>query len=244
MKSSKSLPAIAVLLLIAGWIVYENRDRGAAAPDSPAGASAPAGGGRGGKSDSRSGSFAEAAAGRSDPAASPLPDATASQAESPLKTKAGDRATLAGSTRPRTTVDLTPSPETASPWPDGPRLHAEVTGDTRRYTNLRPNNIGVMPRLQVAAGEILAVKLQLPENSPGDRIYVDLPNGGKFTDSPEPGRIFTLGANRTLEISYQASEQLGNCTIRVRQGGHSRTLPLWAGALPELAEGDETPTGR
>ncbi len=95
-----------------------------------------------------------------------------------------------------------------------------------------------MPRVAVGANEQIEVKFQLPENSKGDRVFVELTDGGNFVDDPNRGRIFTLGDDRKISIPIQSDHRPGYFNLLVRQAGHTRTLPLWVGPLPELATGD------
>jgi hypothetical protein len=126
-------------------------------------------------------------------------------------------------------------------WPEGPRLLAEVETSSKRYVNLRPNDIGLLPQLNVEPVEMLDITLQMPESTPGDTIHIELPNGGSFPDEKAMGRLLTVAANRTVHFRIEADETPGNCTVHIRQSGHTRTLPLWIGEPPAIAAGDDEP---
>jgi len=32
-----------------------------------------------------------------------------------------------------------------SPWPDGPKMYAEIATEAKRFLNMRPNSRGIMP---------------------------------------------------------------------------------------------------
>lgn len=136
------------------------------------------------------------------------------------------------------TYDLAYPASEMPAWPAGPKLHAGVSTATKRYFNLRPDTLGSLPEIFVAPEEPVTVDLQFPENSPGDRIYVEFADGGRFSEDPNPGRVFTLGAERTLSIPIIADPRRGNFDVLIRQSGHTRTLPLWVGAPLELASDD------
>lgn len=133
-------------------------------------------------------------------------------------------------------VDLAAASTEEPAWPPGPRLLAEVETSTRRYVNLRPNQFGLMPTLRVAAGEALAVHLQLPDGEPGEAVFVELTDGGAFPDSPAKGRTLRTGADRRLSLAVQADARPGNCTLVIRQAGLNRVMPLWVGPPLEPAE--------
>ena len=82
------------------------------------------------------------------------------------------------------------------------------------------------------------VTLNLPESSPGDEIHAELSDGGRFPDIEQVGRIYTVGPEKSVEIRFEASEELGHCNLALLQNGHSRILPLWVGPPPALASGD------
>jgi hypothetical protein len=124
-------------------------------------------------------------------------------------------------------------------WPEGPKLYAEVETSNKRYVNLRPNDMGLMPTLHVQPAEPLQVTLQCPEASVGESIYIELPNGGNFPDQSAIGQVVKVSENRTVKFSMQADDTRGHCTIHLRQAGHTRTIPLWVGEPAALASGDE-----
>lgn len=125
-------------------------------------------------------------------------------------------------------------------WPEGPRIWVEVETTGKRYVNLRPNDGGVLPQLQVEAGEMLDIILRMPESSPGERIHIELPNGGRFADLDAIGRVFPVSARRDVRLRVEADDTRGNCTIFIRQAGHSRTLPLWVGEPVAVATDEDS----
>jgi hypothetical protein len=137
-------------------------------------------------------------------------------------------------------VDLMASWRETPPWPEGPRLYAEVETSSKRYVNLRPNGMGIMPMLNAKPKETLSVRLTLPENQPGDAIYLELPNGGNFPGEELRGKTMAVSDARTLDFQMSAAAARGNCTIYIRQAGHTRTLPLWIGE-PDAPTGEDTP---
>lgn len=113
------------------------------------------------------------------------------------------------------------------PWPEGPRIFAEVDTATTRYINLRPNDVGVLPTVQARSGERLDLRFSLPEGEPGERIFVEIPNGGVFVDSEERGRVFVLPDNLTVSFPFIADDAAGHCNVKLRHRGHTRSLPVW-----------------
>lgn len=166
----------------------------------------------------------------SDGSGSPSPSRSDGSISSTGRTKLRDRDVPDFSAKKLARVDMTPPADEGSPPPPGPSLSADVRTEAKHFLNLRPNNVGVMPRLRVAPGEFLLASLSLPDSSPGDRIHAELSDGGVFPDTKEPGRIYRVAENKSVEITFQASEVRGNCTLLLRQAGHTRTLPLWVGA--------------
>lgn len=157
----------------------------------------------------------------------------------PDATKAAVREKSMTSRKRLSVIDPMASWSEQPPWPEGPRLFAEVETRGKKYINLRPNDVGLMPQINVAPSEALQITLQVPESTVGERIHIELPNGGKFSDQEATGRILTVGSNRSIYFQIEADETMGNCTVHIRQSGHTRTLPLWIGAPPVLASGDE-----
>ncbi len=139
----------------------------------------------------------------------------------------------------RITIDPMAAWKDLPAWPEGPQLFAEVETTGKRYVNLRPNEIGLLPRLYVAASESLKITLSLPESDPGDSIYLEIPNGGAFTDDASRGKILTVGNNHSVAFHYTADAARGICVVHIRQAGHTRTLPLWVGE-PEAPAIDDT----
>jgi hypothetical protein len=152
----------------------------------------------------------------------------AKQAPSVTKAKRRDAITSPDGTR-RTIIDPMASWRETPPWPEGQRLYAEVDTASRRYVNLRPNGMGIMPMLTVNPREALSLRLSLPENQPGDTIHLELPNGGNFPGEELRGKTMAVSEARTLEFRMSAADARGHCTIHIRQAGHTRTLPLWIG---------------
>ena len=117
-------------------------------------------------------------------------------------------------------------------WPEGPRLFAEVETAGKRFVNLRPDDVGEMPRVQAGAEEEITITISIPEGDPGEKIYVELPNGGSFKDSESKGRVLTLSTDRKLTFSYITDRVQGHCNVKLRHRGHTRSLPVWVGELP------------
>ncbi len=156
------------------------------------------------------------------------------------KTREREKSSIAG--KAAVTVDHAARSEEVTPWPAGPRLFAEVVTGTQRHLNVRPNIIGLMPRIRVDPGDPVILKLRGPDSSPGDVVYIELADGGSFPGSSAlSGKKVTLGENRSVEVPITTDMRPGNCTVIIRQAGHSRTLPIWVGPLPEVAGGDSDP---
>lgn len=141
----------------------------------------------------------------------------------------------------KSVIDPTASWQETPPWPEGPKLYAEVETGNRRYINLRPNDIGLLPKLSVKAREIVDISLQLPDATPGELIHIELPNGGRFPDEKMNGRMLAVAENHTVTFQVEADDEAGNCTIHIRQAGHTRTIPLWIGDPPKLVVSDDEP---
>lgn len=149
----------------------------------------------------------------------------------PTDTRASHRDTVVNAKGERKQlIDPIASWENTPPWPEGPKLYASVETSTRHYVNLRPDDAGDLPRVYAEAEERIEVSVSFPDGEPGEKIYVELPNGGSFPDSDQFGRVFELSADRTLSIPYITDESRGHCNVMVRHRGHSRSLPIWVGA--------------
>lgn len=142
-------------------------------------------------------------------------------------TRSGHREAVTGGRKP--VVDPMASWSEVPAWPDGPRLFAEVETSRKRYVNLRPNDLGLMPRLDVDANEPLKISLTLPEGGAGDTIYVEIPNGGRFPGVDLMGQTLAVDGKGRVAFDFIADESRGHCTVHIRQNGHTRTLPLWVG---------------
>ena len=114
-------------------------------------------------------------------------------------------------------------------------MFAEVETSSRRYINLRPDDIGEMPRVMADAEERIELRVSFPEGEPGEKIHVEIPNGGAFTDTEARGRVYQLPENRTLSFPYITDDSRGHCNVKLRHRGHTRSLPVWVGELPEPA---------
>jgi hypothetical protein len=156
----------------------------------------------------------------------------------PAITKAGQRNSTRNASGRKVTVDPMASWREIPAWPEGPRLFAEVETSGKRYVNLRPNDMGLLPQLNVEPEEPITVTLSLPESSPGDSIYLELPNGGGFPNETAMGKVLKVGKSRSITFDFRADESRGNCTLHIRQAGHTRTLPLWIGEPQALAQDD------
>jgi hypothetical protein len=144
------------------------------------------------------------------------------------------REALANRSRtPKSVVDLMASWSDQPPWPEGPRLYAEVETSSKKYINLRPDDYGVMPRIHTGPGELLEIKITFPESEPGEKIHVELPNGGSFSDSEVVGRIYDIEAGKSFSFSIFADDARGNCNVKMRHQGHTRSIPLWVGEPEE-----------
>jgi hypothetical protein len=98
--------------------------------------------------------------------------------------------------------------------------------------NLRPDDVGVLPRVLADAEERIELRVNFPEGEPGEKIFVELPNGGAFADTKAMGRVFELPENLTLSFPYITDEARGHCNVKLRHRGHTRSLPIWVGELP------------
>lgn len=138
----------------------------------------------------------------------------------------------------KTVVDPMASWSEVPAWPEGPRLFAEVETSRKRYVNLRPNDLGMMPRIDVEANESLKISITLPEGGAGDTIYVEIPNGGRFPEVDLMGQSLAVDGKGRVAFDFIADESRGHCTVHIRQNGHTRTLPLWVGEPEALVRED------
>ena len=133
----------------------------------------------------------------------------------------------------KSVVDLMASWTDLPPWPEGPRLYAEVETTSKKYINLRPDDYGALPRILTNPGERLEIKITIPDAEPGEKIHVELPNGGAFSDSKVVGRIYDVQEGHSLTFSVFADEARGNCNVKMRHRGHTRSIPIWVGEPEE-----------
>lgn len=166
-------------------------------------------------------------------------DRQSNNSTGPEKTRASRRDEVVDAAGKRKTqIDPMASWTDQPAWPEGPKMYAEVETSSRRYINLRPDDIGEMPRVRAEAEERLELKLTFPEGEPGEKIHVELPNGGAFADTEARGRVYVLPKNRTLSFPFIADDTRGHCNVKLHHRGHSRSLPVWVGELPEFATAD------
>ena len=93
---------------------------------------------------------------------------------SPEVTKAGQRDSAQPGGPHKVTIDPMASWKETPPWPEGPHLLVDVETSGKRYVNLRPNDKGLMPRLNVNSNENLSISLSLPDSDPSScRTVVD-----------------------------------------------------------------------
>ncbi len=176
------------------------------------------------------------------PAAAPeKPGEAAASAdeEGPAVTRASRRReTVSSDGVRRSVIDPMASWSELPAWPEGPRLFAEADTASRRYVNLRPDDVGELPRIRAEGAERIELRVIFPEGVPGEKIFVELPNGGSFADSDAKGRVFILPENRTLTFPYITDDARGHCNVKLRHRGHTRSLPVWIGELPEPGTAD------
>lgn len=149
-----------------------------------------------------------------------------------LSRTAKNRTTMTASGVRKQLIDPMASWSEQPAWPEGPRLFAEVETSGKRYVNLRPDDVGELPRIQTAAEEKINITISIPEGDPGEKIHVELPNGGSFPDNESKGRILVLSENRTLSFPYITDRVVGFCNVKLRHRGHTRSLTIWVGELP------------
>ncbi len=166
---------------------------------------------------------------------SPSPEA---DAPAVVKTKRADRGVMPDRSK-LPVVDLMKSSSETPAWPDGPQMFAEVSSETKRFINLRPNNVGIMPTVNIGTEESVAIRLDFPEGAAGDRIFLELVDGGYFLNTDKPGQVLTLDQSKKLEVSISSDDRVGDCKLFMRQSGHTRVLPFWVGSPLPLAQSDQ-----
>lgn len=161
------------------------------------------------------------------------PEPAAENAENPsISRTAKNRTVVTPSGVRKQLIDPMASWTELPAWPEGPRLFAEVETAGKRFVNLRPDDVGEMPRVQAGAEEEISITISIPEGDPGEKIYLELPNGGSFKDSESKGRVLTLSEDLKLTFSYITDRVQGYCNVKLRHRGHTRSLPVWVGELP------------
>ena len=149
---------------------------------------------------------------------------------SPLSQAAQKRTIVTASGVRKQLIDPMASWEDLPPWPEGLRLYAEVESTEKRFVNLRPDDVGEMPRVEANAEETMDITVSIPEAEPGEKLYVELPNGGRFPDQEVVGRMVFLGPNRTVQFNIITDESRGHCNVKIIHRGQTRSLPIWVGA--------------
>jgi hypothetical protein len=152
-----------------------------------------------------------------------------------MKTRSSDRSAPPDRSK-LPTVDLLAAADETPPWPEGPRVLAEVATESKRFVNLRPNNVGIMPTINIGTEESAAIRLDFPDASPGDRIHVELADGGYFSGTEKSGQVFSLGETRKLEFTVNSDDRTGHLKLLLRQSGHTRVIPFWVGPPLPLAQ--------
>lgn len=226
----KSRSTAFLLLVLGAILVMWNLNRGPTGLDGT-----PSGSVAGDLKDGASGGQGNPDGGRdgnppADKAADGLTDSPGDATRPSAKATRRETATSPDGVR-RTVVDPMASWPEQPAWPEGLRLFAEVDTATRRYVNLRPDTVGEMPRIRADATEQIVIRISIPEADPGEKIHVELPNGGRFADSDRIGRILYLDDKRGLSINCITDEARGHCNVKIMHRGNSRSLPIWVGDL-------------
>lgn len=156
--------------------------------------------------------------------------AGANKNAAPLSQAAQKRTIVTASGVRKELIDPMAGWEDLPPWPEGLRLYAQVETADKRYVNLRPDDVGELPRVEAEAEEMMEITVSIPEADPGEKLYVELPNGGRFPDQEAVGRMVFLGSNRTVPLKIITDESRGHCNVKIIHRGQTRSLPIWVGA--------------
>jgi hypothetical protein len=100
--------------------------------------------------------------------------------------------------------------------------------------DLRPNQVGGFPRVNVSAKQVIPVVVSYPEAKPGQAVVIQSMDGGKCV---EPGRsegidhdlvrMVTLDEKRVARFAVQVSEYAGTHRYVLMRGADQKVLDFW-----------------
>jgi hypothetical protein len=91
------------------------------------------------------------------------------------------------------------------------------------------NQLAETPRLYVETKQPVAARLVFPQGRPGDRVRVELLDGGSLSNGT-PGQLLTLGDDKALKLEAKISDNDGIHRVRLTTDTVTLILNFWAGA--------------
>jgi hypothetical protein len=146
----------------------------------------------------------------------------------------GSAATPARSASGTATGGGTAEPIATRGQPAIAKVRTETGGG--REVELLPNWIGVfVPRPVVDPGTAVTVEVAYPEGNPGERVVASVEDGGDLADGGAV-QLLELDRDRKVSFDFTAGANVGIYHITMRKGTDRKTVEVWAGAEPPLAE--------
>ncbi len=100
---------------------------------------------------------------------------------------------------------------------------------------LNVNQGGEFPRVPVAPGETVEIRLAFSRSAPGTRVALNAEDGGSLRVGRESGRSLAgaLDGQRQLGLSYRVTTTSGAHRVTLRTpDGETKTLEFWSGDPP------------
>jgi hypothetical protein len=127
-------------------------------------------------------------------------------------------------------------------------IAAITTADGHTIQNLHPNQVNSFPRVNIQPNDTVQVSVAWPKGSPGEPVVVAVEDGGslgavgqsadKSAQSKAAERVLKLALDDKgqIKFAFTCSAESGIFRVTLRKGAETKTVELWAGALPTLAE--------
>lgn len=102
-----------------------------------------------------------------------------------------------------------------------------ATGETQR--TLSSNQVGQFPRVYTRASSDVSARITYPEGQPGERVIVEVLDGGVLSPDTVMAKAFTLDASGSFDLNYTLSANDGTHRLALRKGTDVKMLEFWVG---------------
>jgi hypothetical protein len=114
------------------------------------------------------------------------------------------------------------------------KAHVSVGGEQYK---LKPNELGVMPRVVVPSNGVAEVTMSYEGGKEGEKAVVQVQDGGTILESGSAGHLVELDKEGKVHFKFQVTEQLGIYRVVVRRGSLVTQLDFWVGTEQQQGGG-------